>query len=121
MILQMTAFVAYFLITLLLPLYNSLQISPTWVSSSFVKADSAKIIDGYAVGHTIGTGSTPTATMPFPGTAFTLIPNLGYGITQYVGSDSLYSEMYEITRTALTTSSFSVLVQISGTTYLWIL
>lgn len=114
-------FITYFLISFLLVLCNSLQVAPTWLASQYVKADSARIIDGYAAGHTIGTGTAPTATMPFPGTAFTQIPNLGYGITQYVGSDSLYNEKYEITRTSLTGSAFSVLVVITGSTYLWLL
>jgi hypothetical protein len=38
-----------------------------------------------------------------------------------LGDDSLGSEMFEINRTALSTTSFSVLVQITGNTHLWVL
>ena len=76
----------------------SVQVPPTWLSSEFVKVDSAKVIDGYSAGQTIGAGRNPTATMAFYGTAFTQIPNLGYGVSQYVGkytviigSDSIIS------------------------------
>ncbi len=38
-----------------------------------------------------------------------------------LGDDTVASEMFEVNRTGLTTTSFSVLVQISGSTNIWIL
>jgi hypothetical protein len=40
---------------------------------------------------------------------------------RYLGDDRLSSEMFEVNRTGLTTTSFSVLVQISGITNIWVL
>ena len=37
------------------------------------------------------------------------------------GNDNLGSQMFEVNRTALTVTSFSVLVQISGNTNIWVL
>lgn len=60
---------------------------PTWVTSSYVQANSKRVIDGDATSTKTGTNTTPTptATIPFI-TAFTAIPNLGYGISNYQGS-----------------------------------
>jgi hypothetical protein len=67
---------------------NSITVAPTWVTSSFVKAASYTIITTRT-----GTGSTPTATMPFS-SAFPSPPNLGYGIIDYEGDDMMASEMF---------------------------
>lgn len=39
----------------------------------------------------------------------------------YEGHDSLYNEKFEVNRTGLTATTFSVLIQIQGSTYLWVL
>lgn len=57
---------------------------PVWVTSPYIKAGSSKVISTLT-----GNSSTPDATIPFPGTAFTLIPNIGYGSTSYLGKDKL--------------------------------
>ncbi len=57
-----------------------IQVPPIWVTSPYLKAGSNNII-------TVRTGSstTPTATIPFTGVAFTNIPNIGYGASTYNG------------------------------------
>ena len=40
---------------------------------------------------------------------------------RYLADDTLANEMFEVNRTGLTTTSFSVLVQISGITNIWVL
>ena len=59
-------------------------VPPTWITSSYVQADSARVINGDACNCTTGNNATPTGTLNFP-TAFTAIPNLGYGISNYQG------------------------------------
>lgn len=54
--------------------------APVWVTSPYIKSDSANVI-----GNKTGNSSTPSATIPFPGAAFTLIPNIGYGAFNYEG------------------------------------
>lgn len=61
---------------------------PTWITSSYVQADSAKLINGIKTGNS----TTPTMTMTFV-TAFGRIPNLGYGIIRYEANDYMASEM----------------------------
>ena len=61
-----------------------MSVAPTWVTSSYVQANSQKVINGDLCNCTTGNTQTPTATMTFV-TAFTLIPNLGYGISNYQG------------------------------------
>ena len=63
---------------------RSVSVDPTWVTSSYFQANSQKIIDPSNCSCTTGNSSTPTATMNFA-TAFTLIPHLGYGISNYQG------------------------------------
>jgi hypothetical protein len=63
---------------------KSVGVPPTWLTSSYVQADSKKVINGDLCRCTTGNTSTPTATMPFT-TAFTNIPNLGYGVSNYQG------------------------------------
>lgn len=68
-----------------------IQVAPIWVTSPYLKAGFNNII-AVQTGNT----STPTATIPFTGVAFTNIPNLGYGastyrgiLKHYVGNDAL--------------------------------
>ena len=63
---------------------RSITVVPTWVTSPYVQANSQRVIDGDICNCKTGNSSTPTATMTFV-TAFTLIPNLGYGISNYQG------------------------------------
>jgi len=94
---------------------QSITVAPTWITSTFVQAASHRIINTRT-----GNSSTPTATMPFSA-SFPSAPNLGYGVIDYEGDDMMASEMFEVQRTGLTTSSFSVKVQISGYTNLYAL
>lgn len=57
-----------------------IQVPPIWITSPYLKAGFNNII-------TVLTGNTatPTATIPFPGGAFTSIPNIGYGASTYNG------------------------------------
>lgn len=52
---------------------------PIWKSSLYVQADSYNVIASLT-----GNNATPTATMNFD-RAFTGIPNLGYGSSNYAG------------------------------------
>ncbi len=61
-----------------------MSVAPTWVTSPYVQAKSHRVINGDLCSCTTGNTSTPTATMNFAN-AFTLIPNLGYGISNYQG------------------------------------
>ena len=59
--------------------------TPMWVTSPYIKSDSKNVI---AV--KTGNASTPTATIPFPGVAFTSVPNIGYGAFIYQGTNIIY-------------------------------
>ncbi len=61
-----------------------MTVPPTWVTSSYVQANSQRVIDGDICNCKTGNSQTPTATMTFV-TAFGAIPNLGYGISNYQG------------------------------------
>ena len=50
-----------------------------------MQANSYKLINGDVCNCVTGNSSTPTATMLFV-TAFTIPPNLGYGISNYQGN-----------------------------------
>lgn len=60
-----------------LPLGECLYIPPVWLTSSYLQADSCKIISTRT-----GNDSTPTATLLFR-TSFSQTPNIGYGISSY--------------------------------------
>lgn len=79
---------AFSLFCLLINIANTIQVVPTWITSSYVQADSAKLINGIKTGNS----TTPTMTMTFV-TAFGTIPNLGYGIIRYEANDYMASEM----------------------------
>jgi len=76
-----------FLAFILTPTLSFLSVDPTWLTSTFLKSESWKLIDGDSLGRTVGPSETPTATMTFTGTPFTDIPNLGYGISKYEGME----------------------------------
>lgn len=121
------AFVFFTPLLLLLVSISQSQIAPTWITSNYLQAAARKVIDGDLCSCKTGNTSTPTATLNF-NFAFPTAPNLGYGCSgyegsylTYLGNDYLGFEMFEINRTGLTTTSFSVKVQISGYTNLWIL
>jgi hypothetical protein len=80
-----TAFLLYILMYFLsLQEVISVSVAPVWITSSYVQAASRRVINGDICSCTTGNSSTPTATMTFT-TAFTIIPNLGYGISNYQG------------------------------------
>lgn len=58
------------------------QVSPTWLTSSYVQAASKKIIDGDACNCKTGNSQTPLFTFLFT-TPFSQAPNLGYGCSGY--------------------------------------
>jgi hypothetical protein len=75
-----------FLVLILMKFTVSIiQVAPTWVTSSYLQANSKKVINSDITGTTTGNTQTPTATIPFV-TAFTVVPNLGYGISNYQGN-----------------------------------
>ena len=55
-------------------------VAPTWVTSSFVKAGQGNLINYVLTGKS----ASPTATMTFS-SAFSAVPNLGYGIINSEG------------------------------------
>ena len=65
--------------------FGYVSVDPTWLTSSFLKSGSNKLIDGDERRRTVGPGDRQTANVTFPGTAFTRVPNLGYGISKYEG------------------------------------
>lgn len=82
-VVQLLAFVGTFMVN---TVHAVNTFVPTWVTSPYVQADSKKLIDGDVTGNTVGNNTTPTASIPFT-TAFTAVPNLGYGISNYQGKD----------------------------------
>lgn len=60
---------------------TSAGVPPTWVTSSYVQADTNNIITSIT-----GNTATPTATLNFA-TAFSSLPNIGYGMIGYVGKN----------------------------------
>lgn len=72
---------------ILTPALCFVSVDPTWLTSTFLKSESWKLIDGDSLGRTVGPTETPTATMTFSGTPFTAVPNLGYGISKYEGME----------------------------------
>lgn len=73
-----------------LSIITQCQVVPTWITSSFVQAESKKIINGDVTGTATGNSSSPTSTMTFL-TPFPTVPNLGYGISGYQGIYYLYA------------------------------
>ena len=70
------------IILLLLGIYQtiSLQVAPTWLTSSFISATQNDVLNTLT-----GSTSTPTATLTYPN-AFSSTPNLAYGIINYIGT-----------------------------------
>ena len=61
------------------------QFAPNWLTSNYLQTGFKKVIDGDLCGCKTGSTSTPTSTLTFT-TAFTVLPNLGYGMTSYQGN-----------------------------------
>lgn len=59
-------------------------IAPIWVTSPYIQAASKKPIDGDACNCAVGNNVTPTITITFA-TSFSIIPNLAFGISTYIG------------------------------------
>lgn len=59
-------------------------VAPTWLTSNYIQADSRKVIDDSITHNITGNTSHPNATLTFAN-AFTVVPNLGYGISNYQG------------------------------------
>jgi hypothetical protein len=55
------------------------SVAPTWVTNSLVKAGQGNLVNGV---KTSSNSIPPTATMTFS-SAFSALPNLGYGIMNY--------------------------------------
>lgn len=70
-----------FLVSLLFShsIVRALTYPPQWITSHYIRASSADIITTRT-----GNSSTPTAIIPFS-SAFTQIPNIGYGAISYMG------------------------------------
>lgn len=54
--------------------------TPTWITSNYIQADANRVINNVKTGNS----STPSAMIPFT-FAFAVVPNLGYGISNYQG------------------------------------
>lgn len=66
----------------------TIQVPPTWVTSPLVKAAQFNVINTLT-----GSSATPTATMTFT-SAFSMVPNLAYGIINYEGNDRMSQECF---------------------------
>lgn len=75
----------YFLLgfILILPTISIINVTPTWQASNYLQASSSKIVNYVKTGNS----QTPTGTITFPGTAFSVQPNLGYGVSGYEGKN----------------------------------
>lgn len=69
---------------------RSASVAPTWITSTYVQANSNKVINGGPVGSSAS--PVPSATMNFA-TAFTAAPNLGYGVSGYEGTIKIIKGM----------------------------
>ena len=89
--------------------------SPVWLTSEYFRAGNE-----YVISTLTGNDQTPrftfTYSSPLPG-----IPYLAYGLKNYRGNDYFGVEQFEIRREGLTAATFSVAVQIYGSTYIWML
>jgi hypothetical protein len=56
-------------------------VPPTWITSNYILAASNKVINSQTNNSKT---PVPSATMPLT-TAFTAVPNLGYGLSGYQG------------------------------------
>jgi hypothetical protein len=65
-----------------------------------------------------GSAIDPIHTFTFS-SALPGIPNLAYGIKEYKGNDGLGEEIFEIRKLSLTTTSFTVQVDIVGVTNIY--
>lgn len=57
------------------------RIAPVWLTSPYIKTGKKHVITSLT-----GNSSLPTATIPFPGSAFLSVPNIGYGTSSYSGN-----------------------------------
>lgn len=81
----MKLIISHILTSFILAIVAAGQFAPTWITSNYIQTGLKKVIDGDACNCKTGNSSTPTATLAFT-TAFTAVPNLGYGITSYQGN-----------------------------------
>lgn len=77
-----------FIVLSLYELTRSAPVPPTWLTSSYVLANSQKIINNVLT----GSSASPSATFTFS-TAFAVAPNLGYGISNYQSTYRLTQAM----------------------------
>lgn len=75
-----------FFILLLNGLTSGLLLPPTWMSNTMVQTDRKKVINGDLCNCRTGSNANPlpSATFTFI-QAFAVIPNLGYGLSDYQG------------------------------------
>jgi hypothetical protein len=85
-----------YLITTLYLLFNELQPSistisypPNWVTSPYMQAGSFLLINTTGSANPVGNNTTPKGTINF-NRSFTSVPNLGYGISRYEGTLTMY-------------------------------
>ena len=87
--------------------------TPLWLTSDYFRVGNEYVIDTLT-----GNNVTPTFTFHFS-SALPGLPYLAYGIKNYRGNDYFGVEQFEIRRAALTSSTYTVAVQIFGTTNIW--
>lgn len=68
-------------------LTSSASVPPTWITSSYIDANSNRVINNAQTNNS--KSPTPSATMTF-GISFTTAPNLGYGLSNYQGTLFIY-------------------------------
>lgn len=64
---------------------GSCQVTPIWLTNNYVQARRFKIIDGNACSCTVSVSTRPSSTLTFT-TAFSVTPNLAYGISGIEGT-----------------------------------
>lgn len=69
----------------------SIQVAPTWVTSTLIKSGTQIVINNILTGNS----SSPslTATMTFS-TAFSAAPQICFGLTRYEANDLLFNEFF---------------------------
>lgn len=77
--------VLYLLCFVLLAKSAMIQANPTWVTNSYIQAASKAVINNVLTSN----ATTPMATFLFA-TAFSAVPNFGYGIYGYEGMLLIY-------------------------------
>jgi hypothetical protein len=113
----------FILLNLLFSSLSYTSVGPTWITSNYMRAGNQDVI-ATLTGSAIDPIHTFTFSSALPG-----FPNLAYGIKRYrgksrnyfLGADTIREETFEIRKLSLDASSFTVQVDIIGSTNIYIL